>query len=88
MQDDGTGGVRFYRSETPVSVAKEIEQVGALASPQDLPVGHVMPLCGQTFVITGEITRKQFIAMASALHPDRLWSLAPADLRFYTVSTD
>lgn len=69
--------------------AQEMAAVGIIPLWKRMPVGSVVTIAGQPFVVTGPATREEFLAKAKATFPEfPLWDAMPLEFTYHHVSTD
>lgn len=70
-------------------IAEEMATVGAIVARYVIPIGQRLDLAGTPAVITGQITREQFLyrVETAGIHKGAQWD-APGAWHFYTISTD
>jgi hypothetical protein len=78
--------------DVTIETAKEMAAVGIIPSkegPDKEPVGYRFTMAGQVFVVTGYVTREEFLAaVADAGFPVAIFAQCPRNYHFQRISTD
>ncbi len=82
------GGIQFDISDTTEDIAREIMRVGAMPADTSY-IGEKINLCGNPGIVTGEITRDEFLILVAeaGLSVDQFRG-CPLEMKFYKVSFD
>lgn len=89
MDEERVPAILGEPEDIPECYAREMAEVGAMVSEDNEKIGRVINLAGQPAIITGEISRSEFLERVERAGLSATeFNALPHFLRFFSISTD